>query len=104
MLLISARPEITATRELSHAAASIISASRRGFSIPAAASSAETSAISRPGEQPSRTSLLREFDASGTQSLGLLFGCKCIDNRIQPAIKHLVELMEREIHAMIRDP
>jgi len=41
---------------------------------------------------------------SGTQGLGLLFGCERIDNRVQPPIEHLLKLMKRQIHAMIRDP
>src|SRR5271169_3365951 len=38
---------------------------------------------------------------SSAESLSLLFGGKYIDQRIKPTIEDLVELMQREIYAMV---
>ena len=40
---------------------------------------------------------------SGAQRLRLFFGRKSVNQRLESAIEHLIELMQRQIHAMVGD-
>src|ERR1700730_4143637 len=102
---ICAAPIMTAARELCAAAASSTSASSRALSIAARArrhvppASAAAAALS-----PVRGSAM----ASGStglraQRLGLLARGECVDKRIDCAVEHLVELMQRQVDAMVGD-
>src|SRR5438876_6195682 len=83
--------------------ASRISASRRGLGPPAAASIATAASSIERGDSAPPSSAPAFIASSGAQRLGLLFGRERVDQRIERAVEHLVELMEREIDAMVGD-